>query len=137
MVQIINQQKKYKIREGHFRHLLKELISLYALPEVEVSLVFTDNSSIRHLNRQFRKKDRPTDVLSFSIGEKGVDGHYYLGDIIISVPQAYAQCGREKTKLEKELERLVIHGFLHLLGHDHGPKMNKEELRLKNYFGIE
>lgn len=137
MVQIINQQKKHKIREGHFLYLLKELISFYALPEVEISLVFTDNSSIRRLNRQFRKKDRPTDVLSFSIGEKGVDGHYYLGDIIISVPQAYAQCGRKKNKLEKELERLVIHGFLHLLGHDHGPEMNKEELRLKNYFGIE
>lgn len=137
MVQIINQQKKHKIREGHFRRLLAQLLSFYALPEVEVSLVFTDNSLIRRLNRQFRKKNRPTDVLSFSIGEKGVDGYYYLGDIIISVPQAYAQCGREKNKLEKELDRLVIHGFLHLLGHDHGPKMDEEELRLKTYFGID
>ncbi len=42
----------------------------------------------------------------------------------------------KKNKLEKELERLAIHGFLHLLGHKHGPKMNKEELRLKAHFGI-
>lgn len=137
MVQIINQQKKHKIREDHFRRLLQEVISFYDIPEVEISLVFTDNSSIRRLNRQFRKKDRPTDVLSFSIGERGADGHYYLGDIVISVSQAYVQCGRKKNKLEKELERLMIHGFLHLLGHDHGSEMNKEELRLKAYLGIE
>ncbi len=137
MVQIINQQKKHKIRKGHFRRLLQKLLTLYALSEAEVSLVFTNNISIRRLNRQFRKKNRPTDVLSFPLGEKGINGHYYLGDIIISVPQAYVQCGRKKNKLEKELERLAIHGFLHLLGHDHGSKMEKEELRLKAYFGIE
>lgn len=137
MVQIINRQKKHKIREGHFRRLLQKLISFYPLPEAEVSLVFTGNSMIRRLNRQFRKKDRATDVLSFPFRERGADGHYYLGDIIISVPRAFVQCGRKKTRLEKELTRLTIHGFLHLLGHDHGPEMDKEEEKLKAFFGLE
>lgn len=136
MVQIVNQQKKHKIREKHFRHLAEKLLSLYSLQEAELSLVFTGNSTIRRLNRQFRKKDRPTDVLSFSVGEKAIDGHYYLGDIIISVAKAFSQCGRKENLLEKELEKLVVHGFLHLLGYDHGPKMDKEELKIKANLGI-
>lgn len=136
MVQIVNRQKKHKLRERHFRHLAEKLLAFYSLPEAELSLVFTGNSTIRRLNRQFRKKDKPTDVLSFSLAEKGIDGHYYLGDIIISVPKAFAQCGRKESLLEKELDKLIVHGFLHLLGYDHGPKMEKEELKIKAYLGI-
>ncbi|MCX7973086.1 MAG: rRNA maturation RNase YbeY [Candidatus Aminicenantes bacterium] len=136
MVQIINRQRKHKIREKHFRHLVSKLLSFYSLPKAEVSLVFTGNSSIKRLNRQFRKKDMPTDVLSFPMAEKGIDGQYYLGDIIISVPQAYFQCGRKESELEKELDRLIIHGFLHLLGYNHGSEMEKEAMKIKAYLRL-
>ncbi len=73
------------------------------------------------------RKDRPTDVLSFPLGERGADGRFYLGDIIISVPVAFRQ-GREKGHgLERELKLLAIHGFLHLLGYDHSAGMEEEE----------
>lgn len=136
MVEIINQQKKHKLRMGHFRHLLRRLISFYQIRDGALCLVFSGNQKIRRLNRRFRKKNRVTDVLSFPLGEKGMDGRYYLGDIIISVPKAFTQCGRVKAKLEKELDRLVVHGFLHLLGYDHGQGIEEEETRVKSFFRL-
>ncbi len=133
MVEIINQQNSHKLRTGHFRWLLMKLLSFYALAHGVVTLVFTSKASIRRLNRRFRHKDRPTDVLSFPLGEKGADGRFYLGDIVISVSQAYAGAGRNKANLETELERLIIHGFLHLLGFNHGSEMKREEERLRCY----
>lgn len=136
MVEIINQQKKHKLRIGHFRHLLDNLLSFYRIPEATLSLVFCGNRAMRRLNRRFRKKDRPTDVLSFPLREKAFDGSYYLGDIIISVPKAFSQCGRIEAKLEKELDWLTIHGFLHLLGYDHGQGMKEEEARVRSFLGL-
>ncbi len=136
MVEIINQQKKHNLRIGHFRRLVGRLVSFYRLPDAALSLVFCGNQTIRRLNRRFRKKDRPTDVLSFPIREKGCDGRYYLGDIIISVPKAFSQCGRVEAKLEKELDWLTIHGFLHLLGYDHGQGIEAEEARVKSFLGL-
>jgi probable rRNA maturation factor len=79
------------------------------------------------LNRKFLKKDAATDVLSFPVGKRGPDGKFYLGDIIISVPQAFKQCFAQPYGLESELKHLTIHGFLHLLGYDHGRGIEGEE----------
>ena len=76
---------------------------------------------------------KSTDVLSFPIGEKGADGNYYLGDIIISVPQANKQCLQKKHGLERELEILTVHGFLHLLGYEHFEGMEEEEDKIKKH----
>ncbi|MBN1222520.1 MAG: rRNA maturation RNase YbeY, partial [Candidatus Aminicenantes bacterium] len=82
--------------------------------------------------RKFLQKDAPTDVLSFPIREKGADGKYYLGDIIISVPQAFKQAKGKKHSLEREMKMLAIHGFLHLLGYEHFEGMEEEETRITN-----
>jgi len=132
MIQITNQQKRYWINTKKFKALLKRLIHHYKLNNPEISLVFVDTRTIKRLNRLFLKKNAPTDVLSFPIGEKAEDGKFYLGDIIISVPQAFKQCVSEKHGLERELELLTIHGFLHLLGYEHFKRIEEEEEKIKN-----
>jgi len=89
------------------------------------TLVFTDDDEIRILNRDFRKHDRATDVLSFHLQELGGEDDpagdgIALGDIVISVETARRRAhGR---RLTAELERLAIHGLCHLFGHDHKKK---------------
>jgi len=88
--------------------------------KVDVSLV--DDDEIKKLNRKFRKKDRPTDVLAFSY-----DGDKLLGDVIISRETARRNARRFGVPLGSEMKRLVVHGVLHVLGYDHGRKMSHAE----------
>lgn len=132
MIEIINQQHRYWLNIRKFKELLKRLSTHYKLNDPEITLVFTDNRAIKKLNKQYLKKDASTDVLSFPIGEKGADGKYYLGDIVISVPQAFKQCFSEEHGLERELEFLTIHGFLHLLGYEHSEGIEEEEEKMEN-----
>ena len=86
------------------------------------TLLFTDDDEIRALNREFRRLDRATDVLSFHMqelqGETDPAGDgVFLGDIVISVETAKRRAGR--ARLDGELERLAVHGLCHLFGHDH------------------
>ena len=130
MIEIINRQSKYQIRKKSFQKLLMRFMDYYDLADAEISLVFVDNRVIRKLNKQFLDRDSSTDVLSFPIGEKGSDGKYYLGDIVISVHQAFKQCLHEEHGLERELELLTLHGFLHLLGYDHNNGIEDEEEKM-------
>jgi len=100
------------------------------LPDCEFSLTLTSDASIRKLNRDYRGKDRATDVLSFSqLEERGraridprkirnVEG-MPLGDVVISIDTALAQAREYGLAPEERLRALLIHGFLHLLGYDH------------------
>ncbi len=127
MIEIINRQKKRRIRTKAFERLLADLGRQYRLADPEVTLAFVGDRAIRTLNRKFMKKDRPTDVLSFPLGEKGPDGKYYLGDIVIAVPVAARQAREKGHALEHELRLLAIHGYLHLLGFDHFAGIEEEE----------
>lgn len=93
-------------------------------PVADLTLVLTGDAQIQSLDRDFLGKDEPTDVLSFPSSETDPEtGRRYLGDIIISVPCAEAQSITAGHSLEDELSLLVVHGVLHLLGHDHaGPE---------------
>ena len=93
-------------------------------PDADLTLVLTGDTQIQSLDRDFLGKDEPTDVLSFPSSEMDPEtGRRYLGDIIISVPRAEAQSIAAGHSLEAELSLLVVHGVLHLLGHDHaGPE---------------
>ena len=127
MIEILNRQKKFRIDLGRFERLLKKLVRHYGLNRPEIALSFVDDPEIRELNRKFRRRDKPTDVLSFPLNEKASDGRFYLGDIIIAVPTASAQATELSHGLERELEYLAIHGFLHLLGYEHGQGHEEEE----------
>lgn len=138
MIEIINNQKRFWIKRNKFREILAKLIEHYSIESAEITLAFVPNREIKKLNRRFLQKDNPTDVLSFPVGEKAADGLYYLGDIIISPQIAFRNCRRKPHGLERELEILTIHGFLHLLGYEHDRGLEEEEelirkLLLKDY----
>jgi probable rRNA maturation factor len=101
----------------------------------EVSVYFCGDRRMRSLNRRYRRKDRPTDVLSFPAGDGAL-----LGDIVISVPYAMRQARRRRQSASAELDRLLLHGYLHLLGYDHetdSGQMDALEARLRRRFGLE
>jgi probable rRNA maturation factor len=103
----------------------------------ELSIALVDDPEIAELNSAWRGKPRPTDVLSFSLLE-GEGQHHrgsLLGDVVISVETAAAQAAARHRSLDEEVTRLVIHGMLHLLGHDHekedeARRMDAEQRRL-------
>jgi probable rRNA maturation factor len=127
MVSIINRQTKHPVKTRAFERLLGDLARDYRLRDPEVTLSFVGEQAIRTLNRKWMKKDRPTDVLSFPLGDKAPDGKYYLGDIVIAVPVAVRQARAKGHGLDRELRLLAIHGFLHLLGYDHFAGIEEEE----------
>ena len=98
----------------------------------EVSITFVDNERIHEINKEYRQKDAPTDVISFAMEEMGEgeieiigsDVPAVLGDIIISIDRMREQADEYGHSNERELGFLAIHGFLHLLGYDH---MNEED----------
>lgn len=126
-----------------------------AQPGGEWSLVFSDDDVLRQLNAEYRDHDETTDVLSFAMEDEDLGGELIappaapstaeggperlLGDVVISVEQAQRQTPDD---LESELLRLMVHGFAHLLGHDHQradqrATMRAAEARVLEHFGIE
>ncbi|MDQ0254359.1 putative rRNA maturation factor [Evansella vedderi] len=99
---------------------------------VEVAITFVNDERIQELNREYRGKDQPTDVLSFALndGEDTLltdeDVPELLGDIIVSVPRAIIQAEEYGHDLKRELCFLAVHGFLHLLGYDHDSVENEK-----------
>ncbi len=117
--------------------------------EAEMSVSFVDNHEIQIVNRNYRQKDEPTDVISFAMQEEGEDEMkiigaempVLLGDIIISVDKAKEQAEEYDHSLERELSFLALHGFLHLLGYDHlneedEKKMFSRQEDILNAFGL-
>jgi probable rRNA maturation factor len=97
----------------------------------QATLVVTDDEGIQELNRDFRDVDAPTDVLAFSAREEAgafvtaPEAGEYLGDVIVSYPRAVAQAAEQGHPVEQELNLLVVHGILHLLGYDHAEEEEK------------
>lgn len=91
-----------------------------AAPHVrgEITIVLATDREVRRLNRTFRGKDTPTDVLSFEVGD-GREAGEPFGDVVVSVETAKRQAKDYDATLGTELERLVVHGTLHLCGYDH------------------
>ena len=90
------------------------------LPDAELSLVLVSDRQMQALNRRWRARDRPTDVLSFSQHEgPGGAPVGVLGDVVISVDTARRQAAERGSTVGREADRLLIHGLLHLLGYDH------------------
>ena len=123
--------------------------------DATVSLSLVRDPEMRELNREHRRKDAPTDVLSFPLYEpadferngrtrlraRSAPSERLLGDIVISVDTAQAQAAAYDAPLAREVERLLIHGVLHLCGHDHERpderrRMEREERRLAEAIGM-
>ena len=107
----------------------------FELP-AEISVSFVDNDEIKQINKDFREKDQPTDVLSFPLFEKGeyeadpASGSVMLGDVVISVEKAVEQADMFGHSLQREIAFLTVHSMLHLLGFDH-EKGGIEEVHMR------
>jgi probable rRNA maturation factor len=121
IIRIKNNQKKQKLAATKLKTQLTKLLGTLNLPEAELSVLFVGDRAMRTLNQQYRGKDRTTDVLSFSLREGRFNKVQpnMLGDIVISVPTAGQQAVDAGLTLQQELERLLVHGLLHLVGYDH------------------
>jgi probable rRNA maturation factor len=100
-----------------------------------VTVAIVSDARVRTLNRQYRRKDKVTDVLSFPSGERG-----YLGDVVIAAGVAARQAREAGHTLATELRVLALHGLLHLLGYDHerdDGRMARLERRLRRRGGLE
>lgn len=103
-------------------------------PESDLTIVLTDDAQMKELNRDYLGIDAPTDVLSFPASESQgseIDpetGSRYMGDILISMPYAARSAEKAGHGLEAEVQLLVVHGVLHLLGHDHAEADEKARM---------
>ncbi len=123
------------VRDQDLRPWVERLVGELAPDRESFAVRFVGDRTMRAFNRNFRGKDRTTDVLSFP-GEPGPEG-WPLGDVAISVPQAARQAGALGHRVERELRLLILHGALHCLGHDHETddgEMNALERRLRRRY---
>ena len=136
-VRIRTTQRKIAINKKRLIHLAKKILEIKGLNNAELSILFVGKQRIRTLNKRFRKKDRPTDVLAFSMRQgRGAFLHpQILGDVVICPQIAQAAAKIYQTYTEKEILLYLIHGILHLLGYcDKSQaarlRMEKEQLRI-------
>jgi probable rRNA maturation factor len=137
-IRIKNTQKKQRLATMALGTKLENLLRSIGLHNAELSVLFVGDRAMRTLNRRYRGKDKTTDVLSFSMRE-GAFPHVQpevLGDIVIAVPTAARQAAEAGHALGREIEVLLVHGLLHLLGYDHersdneARRMKRRELQL-------
>lgn len=114
--------------------MVQKVLGNLGLPEAELSLMFVDDREIQELNRRFLGRDKPTNVLAFSMreGEFSSLHPHLLGDLIISIETSRRQSKSSGLSEMEMLTLLVIHGILHLIGYDHeGGKKAAKEMALK------
>jgi probable rRNA maturation factor len=124
-----------EVDEGSLRRVAAEVLRREGVAgETELSLIITDDETIRELNRRFRGVDAPTDVLAFGSGTEehfvsAPDSPPYLGDVVISYQRALAQAQELDHAIAEELKLLVVHGILHLVGYDHQEETAAQKMR--------
>ncbi len=107
----------------------QKVMDALRVADCELSLVLCDDAFIRALNRDYRGTDRPTDVLSFPLGDSHVpELPGMLGDVIVSTETAARQAAARGHSLRREVTTLLIHGILHLLGHTHDTDADEAEM---------
>jgi probable rRNA maturation factor len=174
VIYLRNATRKHRLKLRALERTARALLVAAGEPHASLSLSFVGDAAIRRLNREHRKKDKATDVLSFplfesqiqkggSLRSKGTaplrgsapptrkargapisrdqEPERMLGDVVISVDTAFRQARAYDATLDAEIERLMIHGILHLLGHDHEEareraRMEREERRLARAIGL-
>jgi len=120
-VTVLNRQRGSRVSRRELAGFLERLTAeTPAEDAASLAVCLVSDRRIREYNRTFRGRDATTDVLSFPAGEMpGPNCDRPLGDIVISVPTAERQAREARHSLERELEILALHGYLHLLGYDH------------------
>jgi probable rRNA maturation factor len=133
-IEVVSRQRLARVDKEGIARLASATIEAVRQERADMTVAFVRDRRMRALNREFRGKDRATDVLSFPAGETNDDPDHYIGDIVISIDTAVRQADDIGHTLEREISELLIHGVLHLCGYDHETdqgEMNRLELRLR------
>jgi probable rRNA maturation factor len=138
MVEVVNAQRKFRIDRTRWRIFAETALRALNKEDDNVTIGFVSDKRIQQLNRDFRGKNWPTDVLSFPAVEDRLS-EASLGDVVISAETAAHQATENGLPLEQEIAQLILHGLLHLAGYDHETdkgEMNRLELSLRRRLGI-
>ena len=143
----IQNESTVKLKKTPVKEFMLKVLDVLGKDKWEVSVLFTGDVFIQKLNRDYRGKDEPTDVLSFAqvdskeaFPDKG--GRFYAGDIVISMETLAKNAEYFGISVNEELKRLLVHGLLHLSGMDHEnndadqPMLVKQEKILKKFSGV-
>lgn len=121
------------VREAWLEDAARRVLVAEGLAPSELGVLVTDDETVRRLNREYAGEDHATDVLSFSLeeGEEFAlpDSVRRLGEVIISYPTAERQAREAGRPPEDEVEHLLVHGILHLLGYDHAEPGDERRMR--------
>lgn len=133
-IAIENRQKRQTIKKRLLRKVAQRILDVSGCPKAELSILIVDDQAIQELNRDYLGKDRPTNVISFSMreGEGGEIHPDILGDIVISAETAAREAAEACMTFESELYFLLLHGILHLLGYDHERAGRAEAQRMEH-----
>ncbi len=142
MPEIFNRQRKINLNAGDFQEFADKLpAQITETGKKSFAVAFVSDRKMRELNRDFRGKNKTTDVLSFPFEPDEFDEtDNFLGDIVISAEQAARQASENNLEIEIEIKQLILHGVLHLCGYDHETddgEMNERELVLRDKLGID
>lgn len=123
---IVNAPEGADVDEGALTRAVVHVLDHQGVGDAEISLTLLDDDGITALNRQYLSKDRPTDVIAFTLQ----GGEAVLGDVYLGLDQARRQAEELGVTLDEELVRLAVHGTLHVLGHDHpdGPERTESPM---------
>ncbi len=136
MVRIKNSQRRIRISQKWIRSLGIAILKDLGCQKDELSILLLDDAGIRGLNRNYLKRNRPTDVISFPQDEdvRRPGGNRLLGDVAISLETARRQALQAGSRFREECAILLIHGILHLLGFDHeaSPRAAREMAAREN-----
>jgi probable rRNA maturation factor len=131
---VLNRQRGEKVPSGELREFAASLARSAGLSDAGFSVCLVSDRKMQTYNATYRSIRRPTDVLSFL---DDAEDRSYLGDIVISAQTASRQAAEAKHSLRRELEILIVHGYLHLLGYDHetddGDMMRLQRKLIRKY----
>jgi probable rRNA maturation factor len=126
-VKIANQQEEVPLDFAKLRETAQAVLAGEGVPEAKVTLAFVDNATIHRLNKQFLNHDEPTDVLSFPMS--GPKAKTLEGEVVIGVGVAKTQAAERGHEIAAEMALYVIHGLLHLCGHDDHEDSDRRRMR--------
>ena len=115
-VECLEALNKRKFRIRTIKKFCEEVLSAEGVKNGECGIIFVNNNYIKDINLSYFQKSRPTDVISFPLHEDNAD--FVEGEVYISVDQAAGQAAEYKVSVNNELQRLIVHGLLHVLGYD-------------------
>lgn len=130
-IQVLKRKAEKTPETSDLKQKAEIILKAIGLPDAQLSILITDDAEIRTLNRDYRGRDNPTDVLSFSQIEGGFENVEpdLLGDVVISLDTAKRQADEKGHPVELEITILLVHGTLHLAGYDHeGKKSDAEKM---------